>query len=96
MPHVLQPFVITVSPYSREEDFSEADIVLATLGDPGVEKCQVPENRMWAKPSDYFTRLSILRSRATAEDGRQDAPPCGRGASLQRIWRIYSYHEEEK
>jgi hypothetical protein len=39
---------------SRDEDFSEADIVLTTLGDPGVEKCMALENRSRAKPGNYF------------------------------------------
>jgi HAD superfamily hydrolase (TIGR01509 family) len=37
--------VITINDYTREEDFSEAAIVLTCLGDPGGEKCVVLANR---------------------------------------------------
>jgi beta-phosphoglucomutase-like phosphatase (HAD superfamily) len=47
--------VITASTYSKEEEFSEAKIVLTALGDPEGEKCEVLENRSKAKPGDYFT-----------------------------------------
>lgn len=47
--------VVTVSGYTREEDFSKAVIVLTCLGDPGGEVCQVLTNRSAASPSAYFT-----------------------------------------
>jgi len=47
--------VITVSTYTREEDFAEAAIVLSCLGDPGGERCEVLENRSKAEPNDYLT-----------------------------------------
>ena len=47
--------IITVSEYTRDEDFSEAAIVLTCLGDPGGERCQVLANRSPATPGDYFT-----------------------------------------
>lgn len=47
--------VVTVSGYTREEDFSEADIVLSCLGDPGGEVCQVLANRSGARPGACFT-----------------------------------------
>jgi HAD superfamily hydrolase (TIGR01509 family) len=47
--------VVTVSGYTREEDFSHGSIVLTSLGDPGGEKCQVLENRSGAHPGDWFT-----------------------------------------
>ena len=47
--------VITVSEYTREEDFSEADIVLSCLGDPGGEICQVLDNRSGACPGAWFS-----------------------------------------
>ncbi len=46
--------VITVSAYSKKEDFSEADIVLTALGDPGGERCEVLENRTKASPGECF------------------------------------------
>jgi HAD superfamily hydrolase (TIGR01509 family) len=47
--------VVTVSGYTREEDFSQADIVLSCLGDPGGEACQVLANRSTAKPGTCLT-----------------------------------------
>jgi HAD superfamily hydrolase (TIGR01509 family) len=47
--------VVTVSGYTREEDFSKAAIVLSCLGDPGAERCEVLENRSAARPGACFT-----------------------------------------
>jgi HAD superfamily hydrolase (TIGR01509 family) len=47
--------VVTVSGYTREEDFSKAAIVLSCLGDPGGEACEVLENRSAARPGACFT-----------------------------------------
>jgi len=47
--------VVTVSGYTREEDFSAAAIVLTCLGDPGGEACEVLENRSLARPGTCFT-----------------------------------------
>jgi HAD superfamily hydrolase (TIGR01509 family) len=47
--------VITVSAYTREEDFRQAEIVLSCLGDPGGEVCEVLANRSPARPGAYFT-----------------------------------------
>jgi HAD superfamily hydrolase (TIGR01509 family) len=47
--------VVTVSGYTREEDFSKAAIVLSCLGDPGGERCEVLRNRSAARPGAYFT-----------------------------------------
>jgi beta-phosphoglucomutase-like phosphatase (HAD superfamily) len=46
--------VVTVSGYTREENFSRAAIVLTCLGDPGGELCQVIENRSAARPAGFF------------------------------------------
>jgi HAD superfamily hydrolase (TIGR01509 family) len=53
--------VVTVSSYTRDEDFSHASIVLTCLGDPDGERCEVIENRSEAQPSDYF-RASDLEA----------------------------------
>ncbi len=53
--------VVTVSGYTREEDFSEADIVLTCLGDPGGIVSQVLANRSAARPALYF-RVEDLQS----------------------------------
>jgi HAD superfamily hydrolase (TIGR01509 family) len=47
--------VVTVSGYTREEDFSKASIVLTCLGDPAGEGGEVLENRSAARPGPYFT-----------------------------------------
>jgi HAD superfamily hydrolase (TIGR01509 family) len=47
--------VVTVSSFTREEDFSEAAIVLSSLGDPNGEPCAVLENRSHAAPLGYLS-----------------------------------------
>jgi HAD superfamily hydrolase (TIGR01509 family) len=47
--------VVTVSSYTRDEDFANASIVSTCLGDPGGEKCDVLQNRSPAKPVDHFS-----------------------------------------
>jgi HAD superfamily hydrolase (TIGR01509 family) len=47
--------VVTVSGYTREEDFSKASIVVSALGDPGGEVCEVLANRSAARPGACFT-----------------------------------------
>lgn len=47
--------VVTVSSYTRDEDFAHASIVLTCLGDPVGEKCEILQNRSLASPVDYFT-----------------------------------------
>jgi HAD superfamily hydrolase (TIGR01509 family) len=47
--------VVTVSSYTRNEDFAHTSIVLTCLGDPGGEKCEVLQNRSRANPVDYFS-----------------------------------------
>jgi len=56
--------VVTVSGYTREEDFSAAAIVLTCLGDPGGEVCQVLENRSPARPGEWFTVADLEAVRA--------------------------------
>ena len=59
--------LVTVSGYTRGEDFSEADMVVSCLGDPGVERCEVLENRSPTSPGAFITAAdlaSILAGRA--------------------------------
>lgn len=51
--------LVTVSGYTKEEDFSRAAIVLSCLGDPGGEVSEVLANRSSARPSLCF-RLADL------------------------------------
>jgi HAD superfamily hydrolase (TIGR01509 family) len=53
--------VVTVSGYTKEEDFSQAAIVLSSLGDPGGEGCEVIENHSAARPAGWF-RLADLEA----------------------------------
>jgi HAD superfamily hydrolase (TIGR01509 family) len=47
--------IVTVSSYTRDDDFSHASIVLTCLGDPDGEKCEVLQNRSLANPVGYFS-----------------------------------------
>jgi HAD superfamily hydrolase (TIGR01509 family) len=58
--------VVTVSGYTRAEDFSHASIVLTCLGDPGGEKCEVLENHSPARPEGCF-RVADLNAVLTGE-----------------------------
>jgi dihydroxyacetone kinase phosphoprotein-dependent L subunit len=73
--------VVTVSGYTREEDFSHASIVVTCLGDPGGEPCEVLANRSAARPVACFgtSDLEAVLSGGTAADARS-AVPCNREA----------------
>ena len=47
--------LVTVSGYTHDEDFSEADLVVSCLGDPHGEVCQVLVNRSAATPGSHIT-----------------------------------------
>jgi HAD superfamily hydrolase (TIGR01509 family) len=47
--------LVTVSGYTRDEDFSEAALVVTSLGDPGGERTEVLANRSAARPGGYIT-----------------------------------------
>ena len=47
--------IVTFNDLTKNEDFSEAAIVLSCLGDPGGETAVVYQNRTKAKPAGYFT-----------------------------------------
>jgi HAD superfamily hydrolase (TIGR01509 family) len=53
--------LVTVSGYTRNEDFGEADIVVTCLGDPQGEKCEVLANRSAARPGDCITVEDLAR-----------------------------------
>jgi hypothetical protein len=46
--------VVTVNGYTQDEDFSEATLVVTSLGDPGGETTTVLANRSPAKPGDHI------------------------------------------
>jgi HAD superfamily hydrolase (TIGR01509 family) len=53
------PVVITMSEYTRNEDFNEATIVLSSLGDPGVLKCTVFANRLGRSIGEFITLADL-------------------------------------
>jgi len=53
--------VVTVSGYTRDEDFDQAAIVLTCLGDPDGEACMMLANRSAAHPGAYFTADDLER-----------------------------------
>jgi HAD superfamily hydrolase (TIGR01509 family) len=53
--------VITINDYTREEDFSEAAIVLTCLGDPRGEVCVVLENPSGVSIDGYLTVWALER-----------------------------------
>jgi HAD superfamily hydrolase (TIGR01509 family) len=46
--------LLTVNDYKKDEEFSEAVLVVTSLGDPGGEVCQVLANRSAARPGDWL------------------------------------------
>jgi HAD superfamily hydrolase (TIGR01509 family) len=59
--------LVTVSDYTAEEDFSEACMVVTSLGDPDGEATRVLANRSAAAPGDWVT-LSDLEACLRPED----------------------------
>ena len=53
------PVVVTVSEYTRDEDFSEADLVVDSLGDPAGPETTVQANRSGVRVGSFVT-LEVL------------------------------------
>jgi HAD superfamily hydrolase (TIGR01509 family) len=51
--------VITVNDFTEDEDFSEAALVVSSLGDPGGELTTVLANRGQAKPGEWITLADL-------------------------------------
>jgi HAD superfamily hydrolase (TIGR01509 family) len=51
--------LITVNGYTEDQDFSEAILVVSSLGDPGGEATRVIANRSAAHPGDYITLADL-------------------------------------
>lgn len=51
--------VITVNDFTRDEDFSEAALVVSSLGDPGGERTVVLASRSGARPGDWVTLADL-------------------------------------
>jgi HAD superfamily hydrolase (TIGR01509 family) len=53
------PCVITVNDFTASEDFTEAALVVSSLGDPGGESTTVLANRSRAQPGDWITLADL-------------------------------------
>ncbi len=51
--------VVTVNGYTEKEDFSEAALVVSSLGDPDGERTMVLANRSTARPGSYVTLADL-------------------------------------
>ena len=51
--------LITVNGYTAHEGFSEAALVVSSLGDPGGERTMVIANRSSARPGDFVTLTDL-------------------------------------
>jgi HAD superfamily hydrolase (TIGR01509 family) len=74
--------VITVNDFTAGEDFSEAAVVVSSLGDPGGERTEVLANRTQARPGEWVTLpdlASVLPSAGNVTGLR--STPCPQSAS---------------
>lgn len=60
--------VVTFNDLTKDEDFSEAAIVVSSLGDPGVEETVVVQNRTDARPEGCLTVEDLERVLASHGD----------------------------
>jgi HAD superfamily hydrolase (TIGR01509 family) len=70
--------VVTVNGFTAGEDFSEAALVVSSLGDPGGERAEVLANRSRAVPGDWITLAdlaSVLPSSAARPSAGPRQPP---------------------
>jgi HAD superfamily hydrolase (TIGR01509 family) len=51
--------IVTVNDYTRGEDFSEASLVVSSLGDPGIDPIEILANRSAARPVGYVTLADL-------------------------------------
>lgn len=51
--------VVTVNDFTADEDFSEAVLVVSSLGDPGGERTEVLANSSHAAPGDWVTLADL-------------------------------------
>ena len=69
--------VITVNDFTAGEDFSEAALVVSSLGDPEGERATVLANRSPADPGDWITLADLARALPHASHSSQ-APGASR------------------
>jgi dihydroxyacetone kinase phosphoprotein-dependent L subunit len=63
--------VITVNDFTRDEDFSEAALVVSSLGDPGGERAVVLASRGQATPGDWITLADLASAGGETREGRE-------------------------
>jgi HAD superfamily hydrolase (TIGR01509 family) len=51
--------VVTVNGYTDQQDFTEATLVVSSLGEPGGERARVIANRGQAHPGEYITLADL-------------------------------------
>jgi HAD superfamily hydrolase (TIGR01509 family) len=64
--------VVTVNDFTAAEDFSEAALVVSSLGDPGGDHTVVLANRSPARPGDWITLDDLASVLPASEDGHRD------------------------
>jgi HAD superfamily hydrolase (TIGR01509 family) len=77
--------LVTVNDYTRDEDFTEAVLVVSELGDPGRPPIEVLANRSAARPGDFLTlddlraclRVPVAPARGGGEPGQVHEPDQG-------------------
>jgi beta-phosphoglucomutase-like phosphatase (HAD superfamily) len=55
--------LVTVNGYTADEDMSQANLVVTSLGDPGGEPIGVISNRSAATPGDWITLEDLVAAR---------------------------------
>jgi HAD superfamily hydrolase (TIGR01509 family) len=70
------PCLVTVNGYTRDEDFTEATLVVSGLGDPGRPPVQVLANRGATRPGAYLV-LDDLRACLVAGGDKTGADTAG-------------------
>ena len=65
--------VITVNDFTRDEDFSEAALVVSSLGDPGGEHTVVLANRGQAAPGDWITLADLASAGGGTREDQEGA-----------------------
>ncbi len=64
--------LVTVNGYTADEDFTEAAMVVTSLGDPDGEHAHVLVNHTSAAPGDYLTLTDLLACLPDADTSRQE------------------------
>ena len=66
--------VVTVNDLTRDEDFSEAALVVSALGDPGGERADVLANRAGVTAGDWITLTELAQVMPGDHDEMRGAP----------------------